>query len=232
MTRIRKFWSIVTACGILLAAVAGEGQFHSQQVVKKVPTTHKVVALTFDDGPHPKTTPALLSVLQAKNVKATFFVLGENAEKFPAALKTIVDAGEEVGNHSYSHRFSRKISDADFIEEVARGEQAIAKIAPKPSLYRPPGGGYSDRRVMDLKQMGYTTVLWTVDTRDWEGRSSNDIINTVMKNVKPGDIVLMHEGDCARGTPAAVEVIIDKLREQGYNFVTVSELLQYYEMRE
>ncbi|MBP2652077.1 MAG: polysaccharide deacetylase [Firmicutes bacterium] len=230
-TKVR-FWSAFAVCGIMLVAVAGGNYTHSEQVIKKVPTTHKVIALTFDDGPHPKITPTLLAVLKEKEVKATFFVLGMNAEKFPLALKSIVDAGEEVANHGYSHRYSQQINDVDFLQEVISAEEVISKIAPKPSLYRPPGGGYSDRRVMDLKQRGYTTVLWTVDTRDWEGRSSQEIIDTVVKNVKPGDIVLMHEGDFAKATPAAVGTIIDKLRDKGYSFVTVSELLQYYEIRE
>ncbi|MBP2654526.1 MAG: polysaccharide deacetylase [Firmicutes bacterium] len=232
MHRKTRFWSVFAVVGIMGMVLAGGSISHTMQVIKKVPTTHKVVALTFDDGPHPKITPTLLAVLKEKDVKATFFVLGENAEKFPAALKSIADAGEEVANHGYSHKFSRQLSDNDFIKDVSRAEEAIARIAPRPTLYRPPGGGYTDRRVMDLKQRGYTTVLWTVDTRDWDGRSSNDIVNNVLSNVKPGDIVLLHEGDFAAATPAAVAIIIDKLREKGYSFVTVGQLLQYYELRE
>jgi peptidoglycan-N-acetylglucosamine deacetylase len=232
MRRKTRFWSAFAVCSVMGLVLAGGSISHTEQVIKKVPTTHKVVALTFDDGPHPKITPLLLEVLKEKEVKATFFILGSNAEKFPAVLKSIADAGEEVANHGYSHQFSSQLSDGDFIKDVSQAENVIARSAPKPNLYRPPGGGYTDRRIMALKQHGYTTVLWTVDTRDWAGRSSKEIVDAVLRTVKPGDIVLLHEGDFAAATPAAVAIIIDKLRDKGYSFVTVSQLLQYYEVRE
>jgi Predicted xylanase/chitin deacetylase len=205
-------------------------QDHSR-VVKSVPTSHRIVALTFDDGPHPQTTPALLAVLEEKKVRATFFLLGENAAKYPSLVSAIAAGGQEIASHGFRHQFPNKLAREEFFADLIKAENSIAVAGERPALYRPPGGGYNDRLVGDLAERGYTTVLWSVDPRDWERRGAGETADSVTGKVFPGAIVLLHEGACAVNTPAAVRQIIDRLRSRGYEFVTVGELLQYYEVR-
>lgn len=228
----RSTWGIYLAVGVLVAllAVGHILQDHSR-AVKKVPTNHKIIALTFDDGPHPLTTQALLAVLSAKNVRATFFLLGENAVKYPELLGDIAAAGQEIGSHGYRHQFPNKQPREELYADLARLEAVAAAVGARPTLFRPPGGGYNDLLVADLAARGYTTILWSIDTRDWERRSSAQTANTIVREAAPGSIVLLHEGECAVNTPAAVAAAIDRLRGEGYEFVTVGELLQYYEIR-
>lgn len=228
----RRAWGLFFAIGALAAMVAsGHLLQDHEKALKKVPTSHKVIALTFDDGPHRDTTPALLAVLAAKDVRATFFVVGENIVRFPNLLNSVVAGGHEIANHTYDHRIANRISRDELFADLAKTEAAISAVAPKPTLFRPPGGGYNDQLVLDLKKHGYTTVLWSVDPRDWERSSAERTAGFVVKHAFPGAIVLLHEGLGAIHTPEAVGVIIDRLREQGYRFVTVSELMQYYEIR-
>lgn len=199
----------------------------SSQAVKYVPTTQKVVALSFDDGPYPVATPELLKVLRAKGVKATFFVLGKNAEKNPQILAQVVADGHEIGSHSYNHRFPTRMSKEEFIADLQKAEDVISSVAPRPVLFRPPGGAYSDSLVAAVQSKGYTLVLWSIDPRDWAQPPVGQVVNNVMQNVKPGRIILMHDGQWPLPTPEAVGIIIDRLHEQGYQIVTVGQLLQY-----
>lgn len=226
-------WSIwgVTCC--LLISIAGLAQqsLDGSKVIKKVPTTHKVVALTFDDGPHYKTTPQLLAVLRQKEVKATLFILGENAAANPEILAQAVADGHEIGTHAYTHKMLPKIGPAATGQELDKAERAITAVAPKPVLFRPPGGAYNDAVLAEARARGYTTVIWSIDPRDWSRPSVNQVVDSVVNHVEPGSIVLMHDGQYPLPTPEAVPIIIDRLRQQGYTIVTVGELLQYYEER-
>ena len=190
---------------------------------------YKVVALTIDDGPHYKTTPQILAVLKEKNVKLTLFILGENAKKHPEILAKAVAEGHEIGTHAYSHNFLTKMSQQEVGDEFDKAEQAIMVVAPKPVLFRPPGGGYNETVLAEAQKRGYRTILWSVDPADWQRPSVEHVVTNVMKNVQPGSIVLLHEGQYPLPTPQAISIIIDQLRQQGYSIVTVGELLQYYE---
>jgi polysaccharide deacetylase family sporulation protein PdaB len=202
------------------------------EVIKKVPTTHKVVALTFDDGPHYKTTPQLLAVLREKQVKSTLFILGENAEKHPEILAQAVQDGHEIATHAYTHKLLSRLSKEEYNAELDRAEKVIRAVAPKPTLFRPPGGAYNDGVIAAARSRGYEVILWSIDPGDWRRPSVSHVVNAVLKDVQPGSIVLMHDGQYPLPTPEAVGIIIDKLREQGYTLVTISELLKYYEERE
>lgn len=200
--------------------------------IKRVPTTHKIVALTLDDGPHCKTTPQILKVLKEKNVKVTFFVLGEHAVDHPEIVAQEVADGHEVASHTHSHKFLSKLSKKEIDEEFDKSEKAIiAATAPKPNLFRPPGGAYNDAIVAAAQQRGYSTILWSVDPGDWRNPSVASVVDNIMSHVQPGSIVLLHDGQYPLPTAEALGIVIDKLREQGYSIVTVSELLQYYEVR-
>jgi len=217
---------------ILASAVVVQGMLTDNgKVIKKVPTTHKVVALTIDDGPHYKTTPQMLAVLREKNVKLTLFILGENATSHPEILAQAVADGHEIAAHAYSHNLLTKMNRAEVGEELDKTEKIITAVAPKPTLFRPPGGAYNDTVTTEAGRRGYTTVLWSIDPGDWRRPSVEQVVNHVMKNIEPGSIVLLHDGQYPLPTPVAIGIIIDRLRAQGYSIVTVSELLQYYEVR-
>ena len=236
MIRRGKFLKVLfgVAIGVMfsIAVVAPKLIIDDTNVIKKVPTTHKVVALTIDDGPHYKTTPQMLAVLKEKNVKLTLFILGENADKHPEILAQAVADGHEIGTHAYSHNFLSKMSNLEVGAELDKAEKAIMVAAPKPLLFRPPGGAYNDTVLAEVQKRGYRTILWSVDPADWQRPSVEQVVDKVMKNIQPGSIVLLHEGQYPLPTPQAIGIIIDQLRQQGYSIVTVGELLQYYEENE
>ena len=199
--------------------------------IRNVPTSLKVIALTFDDGPLKDTTPEILGILKEKGVKATFFVVGERVERFPKLVQQEIEDGHEVGTHTYSHPNLTKLRRNQLQEELDKTEKAILTVAPKPTLFRPPGGSYNNNIIKLARDSGYLTILWSIDTQDWRSPPVGDIVNSVLKDVKPGSIILLHDGKYPSPTPEAVELIIDSLQSLGYEFVTVSELLQYYEAK-
>jgi polysaccharide deacetylase family sporulation protein PdaB len=221
--------------GVAIAAVAliGVEQHFAEDTltVTHVPTSQKIIALTIDDGPNSKVTPEILNILKAKHVRATFFVLGENVEHYPKLLAQEVKDGHEIGIHTYSHPSLTKLGPQKIAEEMDKSEKAIAANAPKPTLFRPPGGFYNHQVIEAAHQKGYTVVLWSVDPKDWSCPPTSQVVERVLHDSKPGGIILLHDGQYPLPTPQALGTIIDRLREQGYEFVTVSELLQYNEVR-
>ncbi|WP_378955701.1 polysaccharide deacetylase family protein [Pelosinus sp. sgz500959] len=229
--RSSRFLGVVFSA-VIAAAVLTQGITSDQEkVIKKVPTTHKVVALTVDDGPHYKTTPQMLAILREKKVKLTLFILGENAKSHPEILAQAVADGHEIANHAYSHQLLSKMSKDDVQKELNQAEKVITAVAPMPTLFRPPGGAYNHYVLEESAKHGYTTILWSIDPGDWRRPSVESVVDEVMKKIEPGSIVLLHDGQYPLPTPEAIGIIIDRLREQGYSIVTVSELLQYYEVR-
>lgn len=225
-------WMFYTVAVLIATTFITEAHLSDDaHTISKVSTSHKVVALTIDDGPHYKVTPEILAVLKEKQVKVTFFVLGVNAEHFPKIFAQEVADGHEIGTHTYSHPSLPKLGPKKITEEFDKAEKVIAATAPKPTLFRPPGGFYN-RQVIELaRQYGYTTVLWSIDPHDWSRPPTEKVVEKVLKDTKPGSIILLHDGQYPLPTPQAIGTIIDRLRESGYEFVTVSELLQYNEVR-
>jgi len=225
-----KFFRVLfgMVAGVLISAlIVAPGMIANHgKVIKKVTTSNKMVALTIDDGPHYKTTPQMLAVLREKKVKLTLFILGENAERHPEILAQAVADGHEIATHAYSHNSLAKMSQSEVGEEMDKAEKAINAVAPKPTLFRPPGGAYNDNVLAEAKKRGYTTILWSVDPGDWRRPTVDQVVDSVMTNVKPGSIVLLHDGQYPLPTPEAIGIIIDRLRQQGYSIVTVGELLQ------
>lgn len=219
----------------LLTLAMLAGTYHltasTELAIRYVPTTHKVVALTIDDGPHPQTTPQILRVLKEKQVKATFFVLGANAAVHSEWVKQAVQDGHEIGSHAYSHRFFNTMKAAEYEAEMDQANQLIRQLACEPAVFRPPGGSWNDAVARAALVRGQTTILWSVDSGDWRRLPVSQVVRNTLDNVKPGSIILMHDGQLSLPTPEAVRIIIDNLKERGYQFVTVSELLQYYEVR-
>lgn len=216
----------------LVYETAGVLEDHTQ-VIKKIPTAHKVVALTVDDGPHGKVTPELLRLLQEKGVKATFFMLGANVEKHPEIVKQVIDNGHEIACHSYSHKRLNTLTTVELNQEFEQFEALLQNLSvPKPVFFRPPDGAYNDAVVALAYQRGYKTILWSVDAGDWRCPPVQQVVQVVLQQVKPGAIILMHDGQYPLPTTPAVGLIIDKLRSQGYQFLTMSELMQYDEQRQ
>lgn len=229
---MRNFFAM-TIVALALVAKLGQSIFLEEvKVVKKIPTTHKVVALTVDDGPHYKTTPELLKVLKEKNVKVTMFVLGENVKAHPELVASAVKDGHEIATHAYTHKHLTKMTQAECAAELDKTEAVLKSIAVKPHLFRPPGGLYNESVIKEADKRCYTTILWSIDPKDWQRPSVAQVVNTVTNTVEPGSIVLLHDGQYPLPTPQAVGQIIDNLRAKGYTFVTISELLEYYEVRQ
>ncbi|MEC0127987.1 polysaccharide deacetylase family protein [Paenibacillus pabuli] len=200
------------------------------EIVWEVPTHDKLIALTFDDGPDPVQTPQILALLQQYQAKGTFFVLGKWAEKFPELIQQEQREGHEIANHTYAHTYAVRSTRADkYSLEMNEAEKSIVEAgAARPLLFRPPGGYYNDMVIQAAKQQGYTIVLWSwhQDTRDWASPGVSAIVNKVLKNARNGDIVLFHDKVEGKSqTVTALKTILPKLQEQGYRFVTVSELL-------
>ena len=201
----------------------------SEQPVWRVMTDEKLIALTFDDGPHPHNTDAVLEVLAKYDVKATFFEIGRNIELYPDVARRVVAGGHEIGNHTYHHPHLSRITDDALLEELATcGQVAETTVGTSPVLFRPPEGARTAARCKLLGERGYRQILWSVDTNDWRGRSAEEITRVVLRQVKPGDIILMHDYVARHFQgAAALEAIIPALLAQDYRFVTVSELLEH-----
>lgn len=179
------------------------------------------VCLTFDDGPHPELTPRLLDVLAELRVRATFFLIGREVEKFPEVVRRMIVEGHSVGHHSYSHPPRRSISARGAAEETARGAEAVAAVLGKPAkLYRPPGGKLTGRDLLRLWRDGFTTVLWNVDPKDYNKHTADEVrLAFTTRPLESGDLVLLHDN-----SPLAIEFLPDLVasgRREGLDFVTV-----------
>ena len=195
------------------------------------PTDQKRIALTFDDGPDPRFTEDVLNVLNQYNVSGTFFLMGSRAIAYPEIVKRINNEGHVIGNHTYFHPNLVKEADIPTLErEVTRTENTLNDIIDyRTSLFRPPYGFLYNELVEKLAEMQYLIIGWSVDSLDWEEDPPEVIASNVLDNVHPGAIILMHDGADWDGdrtnTIAALRQIIPALQKQGYEFVTVPELL-------
>ncbi|UJB68443.1 polysaccharide deacetylase family protein [Acaryochloris sp. 'Moss Beach'] len=191
----------------------------------KLPSDQKVIALTFDDGPWPKTTAKMLDILKEHQVEATFFVVGSNITRFPHLLKRVAKEGHAIGNHSWSHGYHYH-SPALAQQEIKRTAAEIEKqIGFKTKLFRPPGGYLRNGLVAHARSQKHVTLMWTVD--DTYKGTVDKAINNVLNNASPGGIVLMHDGgDNRQLMIQALPHIITRLRQQGYKLVTIPQLLE------
>jgi len=196
--------------------------------VRSVPVQVKAVALTFDDGPDPTYTPAVLSLLKEYGAKATFFVIGREVLRYPDIVRQEVQAGMEVGNHGLNHLTLQGLDPTAIESDVLPVERAITAISGnRPTLYRLPRGVGDPRALRTLADMGYTTVYWSIDTHDYLTRPPANIAAQVLKEVKPGSIVIFHDGGGnQQHTVDAIKLILPQLKAQGYQMVTVSQLLE------
>lgn len=184
------------------------------------------IAMTFDDGPHTTLTPKLLDLLASRHLKATFFVVGENAAQYPEIMKRAVREGHEIGNHSWSHPNFGKMNDEAVRRELQRTDEAIANaIGTHPVLMRPPYGSITARQKHWIHDdFHYNIILWDVDPLDWKRPGPSVVARRILKETRAGSIVLSH--DIHAGTIEAMPETLDGLIAKGFKFVTVSELLR------
>ena len=181
----------------------------------------KKIALTFDDGPHPYYTEQLLKGLKERNVKATFFITGQNVEAYPEIVKEIYEDGHLIGNHTYNHTQLTSGNAETFKQEIVKTNEVIKAVTGEDTIYiRPPYGSWDKEFEKELNMF---PVLWTIDPLDWCSSDVSCIVNTVCAKAGENDIILMH--DQYKTTVTAAFEIVDKLMEEGYEFVTVDELL-------
>jgi peptidoglycan/xylan/chitin deacetylase (PgdA/CDA1 family) len=184
----------------------------------------KCFALTFDDGPSPDTTPQLLKILKKHKVRATFFQLGSLAKEYPEIVKQIHDMGSEVANHSWDHDSLDKKSPEGAYEDIKRANDAIEKgCGCKVRLMRPPFGAVDRGVDKAAKRLGVSEIFWDIDTEDWKTHDPYDIRSKVVHGAGKNRISLMH--DIHQDSVDAVEDIIEKLEDDGYTLVTVSEMI-------
>jgi polysaccharide deacetylase family sporulation protein PdaB len=196
--------------------------------IYKVDTDRKVVALTFDISWGDQTAPKVLDVLEKKGVtKATFFLSGPWTTQKPEIAKRIKEMGFEIGSHGYKHDNFTEHSNDWILDQDSKAEEAIEEVTGvKPRLIRTPNGDFDKRVLRTLHDMGYTVIQWHTDSLDWKNPGVNAIIQRVLTRAVPGDIILLHASDTCTQTDLALPAIIDGLRQKGFEFVTVSELLQ------
>lgn len=209
-------------CLAAMAALAIGGHGTAEPAAAIVNENGPVIALTFDDGPYPKVTGHILDVLEKNGVCATFFVLGSRIEGHEDMLTRMDELGCEIGNHSFSHADLTRLSKADCQRELSDTDAEIRRVTGhEASVVRPPYG-YYNKTVMSAA--GRPLILWTVDTNDWRGKAPGEIADYVIQQAKEGSVILMH--DQQTQTADAMEMIIPTLIDEGFRFVTVSELIR------
>jgi peptidoglycan/xylan/chitin deacetylase (PgdA/CDA1 family) len=193
----------------------------------KLTQGQKAIALTFDDGPWPETTAQVLDVLKANNIKGTFFVVGRNLKNYPELGKRIVAEGHVIANHTWNHWYHFFNQQAAAFEIESTTNLIYQVTGAKTTLFRPPGGMMHNGLVAYAKGQKYTVVMWSADSIDYKLPTVPRLVHNVVKDSKPGGIVLMHDGGGNRSrTVQALPQIISTFKKQGYSFVTIPELLE------
>jgi len=192
--------------------------------VYNVDTQEKKVAISFDAAWGEEKTDEILKILEDRGIKTTFFLVGYWVDKYPHRVKQIFDAGHEIGNHSDTHPHMSELTDAQISQELSALSDKVEKITSvRPTLFRPPYGDYDDAVVEQSRKDGYEIVQWNVDSLDWKNLGIEHMIKQVTKEINPGDIILFHNN--SQYITEALPQILDRIIEQGYEIVPVSELI-------
>jgi len=220
---ISRVFSLILLAGISFSLCA----YTPGDPIRGIKTTEKVIALTFDDGPEPPYTEKILDVLDKNQVKATFFVLGGNAKAYPQLIERIMKDGHDLGNHTMSHSMMKNKPVEVMQKDIASVDEILRGYGYKKDIsFRAPHGGLSPNLKTALHNLNKQHVLFNFLPQDWTKISAQEIYDNCMKQLKPGLIITLHDGGKRRdNTVIATEMLIKNLKEQGYRFVTVSELL-------
>lgn len=236
MTSYLRGAGLVTLCGLLFLA----GSYYTKEQIvtvsnmqqqKELPvycvqTEKPQVALSFDAAWGNEDTQTILDILAAHNVKVTFFMTGGWVEKYPEDVKKIAAAGHDLGNHSENHKNMSQLSASQQKEEIMKVHKKVKELTGVDmNLFRPPYGDYNSQLILTAKSCGYLPIQWDVDSLDWKDYGVDSIIQTVTqhKHLGNGSIILMHNG--AKYTAQALDTVITKLQEQGYELVPISQLV-------
>ena len=198
-----------------------------------LPPDQKVIALTFDDGPWPKSTAQVLDILKKNNIPGTFFVVGQNVKNYPDLTRRIVAEGHSIANHTWHHWYHHMNAQAAAYEVANTTDIIFKTTGVKSGLFRPPGGIMTNGVVSYARNNKYAIIMWSSDSIDYSRPAVPRLINNIFKSAKPGGIVLMHDGGGDRThTVQALPEIISRFRKQGYKFVTVPELLEMQDQQQ
>lgn len=187
----------------------------------------KLIALTFDDGPYPVDTPALLAALRNARVPATFFLIGRDAEQYPGLVRAIAAAGHEIDNHTETHPDLSRLDDAGVAAELAGGAATLHRYAADPAIahqFRPPHGRFRAATLSVAKSAGYDTILWTDDPGDWRNVGRAALASHIARYATSPEILLLHNG--RPETVALLGTTVERFRAAGYTFVTVAEIVR------
>lgn len=214
------------------------GRDYEDIIIKKGNEDEKIIALTFDDGPDEVFTPQVLDILKKNDVKATFFLVGENLKQNKEIVKRQFEEGHEIGNHTYTHINVAKSGYDKVYEEITKTQEEIKEITGvEPKLFRPPYRAMSRNMCDIIKNKNMNIILWSnLDPRDWSNPGVYSIVNTIESKVGNGNIILLHDYNNLRNSKSqtiqALESVIPYLKEQGYKFVTISELIENLDKKE
>lgn len=196
-----------------------------EEAIGKVGAFLGRVALTFDDGPSPETTPQVIEILGKFGARATFFVVGRNVNLFPGILREAVRSGNEIADHTYNHPKISKLNAKMINAQLHATQNAIFRsIGVNAKFFRPPYGAINEKASKIAQTFGLKIVMWSIDPFDWQDPAPETIEERVLSNIQPGDIVLLH--DVHRNTVYALPYILEGLKRKGLRCVTVSELLR------
>lgn len=223
--------SLLLSGALLLLAVLPGNSFYGE-VLTHGSSERRQIALTFDDGPYPPYTQKLLQVLADKKVRATFFMVGENAARHPEIVRLVQSQGHQIALHAGYHQDLLKLPSPQLQKNIAYGKRTLEYLTGQPVHYMRPPHGFKDWQVLQAMQSaGLQAVNWSIIPRDWTNPGVTQIVSRVCSSAEPGAIVLLHDGDSPKQTApreqtvAATEQIIDRLRAEGYEFVTIEELV-------
>lgn len=227
---MQKIKLIVFSVFVIFGLVIVSAQ-ETDEVIKSVENNEMKIALSFDDGPHPIYTQEVLCVLREHGIKGTFFVIGKNVGYYPDILRQISQEGHEIGNHTFTHSLKKKVNKKTMSDDLQKSSDAIKRVCGYDvKLFRPPGGILNNCVKEAASELGYRIVLWNIDTKDWANVSVDSITKNVLKNTKSGSIILFHDYIYKNSpTVEALKCIIPVLKEQGFSFVTVGELINLSE---
>lgn len=220
---------IITLILVYVALPNVRYRLFSDKVIKKFHTSTNTIVLTFDDGPDPRYTPELLDVLRTNNVKCTFFVLASQAEKYPYLIKRIASEGHCIGLHSFKHTNAIFTSPRKTKKDLEKSLEILGELGINIDLFRPPWGMFNPLTYYYAKLHNFKVILWSLHAMDWSRWVNSDYIKKrIIKRVRPGDIILLHDGRGANNAPrrtiCALKTILPALKKAGYDFAMAKDL--------
>ena len=225
---------VILLLGVFFCMFFDQAIFTRRGTIYRVKTRKKIVALTFDDGPSPEWTPQILDELKGANIRATFFMIGHHVKKYPAIARRVAQEGHVIGNHGYAHSVIFYYTPEELEEEIKYTEHIIKEVTGQTTrYYRPPKAWMRQSLKAEIKSLGYETVLWSLNSKDWVTFNHRYMAKYLTMRVRSGDIILFHdsgnvlstEGGDRSQTVAAIALLARRLRKRGFEFVDIEELI-------